>query len=213
MVEEAAAYGHLKRLFATTAKQEECSRLPADEKYLISEAIAHKITHLQKTDGIFAEVQMPAFKTVLGLNRVMILEETNDPGNLGALIRTALALGWEGILLLGNCCDPFNDKALRAAKGATFRIPIQQSSWAEILPLLDKKTQLVAADLEGTPLEEYPLRHGPLFLVMGNEAKGISAEAKVHCQKVTIPMHGPIESLNVAAAGAILLYKLGYYGK
>ncbi len=139
MVQEAAAYGHLKKLFATADLQKECSQLHAGEKYLITEAIAHKVTHLQKADGIFAEVQMPAFKTVLGLNRVLILEETNDPGNLGALIRTALALGWEGILLIGNCCDPFNDKALRAAKGATFRMPIQQSSWSDMLALLEKK--------------------------------------------------------------------------
>ncbi len=78
---------------------------------------------------------------------------------------------------------------------------------------MKKKTQIVAADLDGTPLEEYPLHHEPLFLVMGNEARGLSAEAKAHCRKVTIPMHGPMESLNVAAAGAILLYRLGFYGK
>lgn len=179
-----------------------------DEVLVVTEPVMQKISGVQHPEGIIAEVSLPQPATLKGLQRILVCDGVNDPGNLGALLRTALALGWDGAFLLNNSCDPFNDKALRAAKGATFSLPIAHGNWKTLQELIKtNKLQPLVADMEGTPIEKVSIKQGVL-LVMSNEAQGVSEEAAQQCQKVQIPMPGPMESLNVAIAGGILMYAL-----
>ncbi len=187
--------------------------LSCNESFLVTPEIMQKITEMQSPEGLIAEVEMPKPCTLQNKRYLLALDRVNDPGNLGTLLRTALALGWEGVFILPNCCDPFNDKALRAAKGATFRLPFRQGNWKELQSLISENQLIpIAADIEGVSLNEFKAADR-LLLVLGNEARGLSLEAKKLCQKITIPMCGDMESLNVSIAGGILMYALKTHQK
>lgn len=175
---------------------------------IVSEEILQKASGLQHPEGILAEVEMPQSSTLRGLKSIIALDEINDPGNLGTLLRSALALGWEGAFIVKDSCDPYNEKALRASRGATFRLPIGMGSWNDLRKIVEenKLTSLVA-DLNG----EDPSSFNSLdrmVLILSNEARGPSPLALENSRKVTIPMPGKMESLNVAVAGGILMYSL-----
>lgn len=205
MIREVAQHTPLKALFCT---QEPPPEIYARQIFIVPEHVMQKISGTKNPEGIVAEVEMPPEGTLEGKQKVIAFDQLNDPGNVGTLIRTALALGWEGVYLIDNCCDPYNEKALRAARGATFRLPIRWGSWEELTQLAAQNDwALLAADISGNTLEEIsPTKN--ILLVLGNEAQGISEETRHHCQTVTIPMAGEMESLNVATAGAILMYTL-----
>lgn len=186
-------------------------QLNSGEVILVTEEVLAKITSSRSPEGIVAEIPMPPQATLQGKRRILALDGVSDPGNVGTLLRTALALGWEGAFLLHDCCDPYNDKALRAAKGATFRLPICNGTFEELQLLADReKLPLYAADLQGTPVSG-AIPH--LILILGSEAQGLSPIVKTSCQKITIPQQGPIDSLNVAVAGGILMYLTAYEKK
>ena len=179
------------------------------ETYVVTEGILHKISGMQTSEGILAEVEMPANASLKGCKRLIVLDGINDPGNLGTILRTALALGWEGAFIIQDSCDPYNEKALRAARGATFRLPIAQGSWEDLKRLITvNRLNPVVADLDGVAPDELKKKKEGIVLILGNEAHGPSAEAKSLGQAVTIPMPGPMESLNVSVAGALLMYAL-----
>lgn len=139
---------------------------------------------------------------------LLVLDAVQDPGNFGTLVRTAEALGAAGVIALPGTVDPWNPKAVRAAVGSSFRVPIVASDWEEAGPWLrNHGFTVLAAALDGEPLgEERPDRAA---LVVGNEGAGIGAETRIHADRlVTIPLRGRAESLNVTAAAAILLHEL-----
>lgn len=177
----------------------------ADERYIISEEIIKKISGMPAPEPVAAIIEMPEEKDLSLCSRLLILDRISDPGNLGTLLRTALALGWDGVFLIDGCCDPFNDKALRAAKGSTFLLPLQSGSLERLNQLLQKKPRhLYVADLNGSPFTTTAFKL-PLALALGCESSGPSTEIKNRFEKISIPMKGPMESLNVAIAGGILL--------
>jgi TrmH family RNA methyltransferase len=122
-----------------------------------------------------------------------------DPGNVGALLRSAAAFG-AGVALSDGCADPTGPKAVRASAGAIFRVPLVP--W-ERAP--GEKIALVAHG--GTPLAELELAP-PLTFLLGSEREGLPDSLATQSSRATIPLTGAAESLNVAAAGAIALYEL-----
>jgi TrmH family RNA methyltransferase len=139
---------------------------------------------------------------------VLVLDAVQDPGNLGTLARTAEALGAAGLVLLPGTVDPWNPKAVRAAMGSTFRLPVVEAPWGEATAWLRAAGfAVLAADTGGRPLgADRPRRAA---LVLGNEGAGVSAGVAAAADAVVaIPLRGRAESLNVAAAGAILLHEL-----
>ncbi|NGX42572.1 MAG: putative tRNA/rRNA methyltransferase [Chlamydiae bacterium] len=183
-------------------------KVQANESYLVTEEILKKISGVKTPEGVLAEVPIPDNVTFKKCRYLIALDGISDPGNLGTLLRTALALGWEGAFILNNSCDPYNDKAIRSAKGATFRLPLQQRSWSQLGALVEKfALQPLCADLKGTNIKDFSPGDG-ILLVLGSEAHGLSEEAKSLCRKITIPMSGNMESLNVSVAGGILMYQL-----
>lgn len=183
--------------------------LQAKENYIVPAELFKKMTGLVNPECIAAEVALPKSSDLSNKKRILVLDQLSDPGNLGTLLRTALAFGWEGVISLPGTADLFNDKALRAAKGATFRLPFARLSQEELLSFIQEKKFLsLAADIHGETISSLA-SDAPLLLILGNEAHGISPELKQASRLLCIPMSGPMESLNVAAAGAILLYQFG----
>lgn len=178
--------------------------MKAQEVFLVDSAIIKKISGTENPEGIVAEAKMPEKKPITRCQNLLALDGVSDPGNLGTLIRTACAFGWTAIFLLPNCCDPFNDKALRAAKGATFKIPVQQGTLNDLKKIVDaNQLRPLCADLSGVAPEEISTKK--VLVIIGNESKGLSEEVKNYCQAVTLPMK-QMESLNASIAGGILLY-------
>ncbi len=179
-----------------------------EETYSVTPEILKKITGLKKPEPIAAEIDLPPPGNLASAHFLLILDGISDPGNLGTLLRTALALGWEGVFITTGSTDPFNEKALRAAKGATFKLPMKTGSLEELTELLKvNHFTLYAADAKGKNLNEYHFS-SPLALALGNEAHGIGSPLKKIAQVLAVPMKNSMESLNVAAAGAILMYEL-----
>lgn len=140
---------------------------------------------------------------------VLVLDGVQDPGNVGTLIRSAEALGASAVVALPGTVDPWNPKVVRAAAGSLFRLPVVRSALADLLEFLDRTgCALYAADAEGTPPDTAALPQR-IALAVGNEGGGLSPEVRASAEGVlAVPLRGPAESLNVAAAAAILLYLL-----
>ncbi|KAF5791175.1 putative 23S rRNA (guanosine(2251)-2'-O)-methyltransferase [Helianthus annuus] len=149
--------------------------------------------------------------------RILVLDGIQDPGNLGTLLRSAVAFGWDGAFLLPGCCDPFNEKALRASRGASFQLPMVSGQWSDLQSLVDgSKMKILAGDpgSKDGPVScltnelAYSLIDTKLCLVLGSEGSGISEKAREASELVSIRMGGEFESLNVSVAGGIFLFML-----
>lgn len=205
---------NVNKILYTSAYSDFVSKFKC-EKWLVTEAILHKISGVIAPEGIIAEVSMPKFSEIENVNSVLALDGISDPGNLGTLLRTALALGWTMVYFLPGCCDPFNDKSMRAARGAHFKIQMGSGTIQDLENWVKSKSvdvQALVADLEGISLTSVE-KASRRLLILSNEAHGPSTELYRFCQKVTIPMTGKMESLNVAVAGGILLYHLSNVGE
>jgi len=195
----------LTHLLYTPSYAAYASSLPG-EKWEITEAILQKISGMQAPEGIIAEIRMPIYVSLDKQSRVLALDGISDPGNLGTLLRTALALGWEAVYFLPGSCDPYNEKALRAARGAHFKLALARGTAQELCAWAEElKIQALVADIAGEHPNRIP-EASQRLLVLGNESHGASDAIRHFCRPVAIPMPGEMESLNVAVAGGILLY-------
>ncbi|MBT3579411.1 MAG: RNA methyltransferase [Waddliaceae bacterium] len=182
------------------------SNIKCDNIIMVTPEIMKKVSGVKNPEPIIAEVVITTMPITDDMRFFVVLENISDPGNMGTLIRTALALGWDAVVIVGDSVDIYNDKALRAAKGATFRIPIVKLSLEDLKKLLENKdVPLYIADMAGDDISSIENRDSAALL-LGSEAHGASAKAKDAGTLVSIPMSGDIESLNVAAAGSILMY-------
>ncbi|MBN4066739.1 RNA methyltransferase [Simkania negevensis] len=180
--------------------------ITAQTSYRVSEAVIKKISGQKTPQSTVAEFFMPAKTSLKGKVPLLACDNIQDPGNLGTLLRTALAFNFQGVFLLNNCVDPFNDKALRSAQGASFLLPLARGSWAEFDRLVaGQDIDIYVADLKGKQLEEVEKKNKTI-LIMSNEASGPTEEVLQRGCQVTIPISTQIDSLNVAVAGAILMY-------
>lgn len=158
--------------------------------------------------GVIPRVELSALRPS-GASVVLVLDGVQDPGNLGTLARSAAAFGCEAVVCLPGTVDPWNPKSVRASAGSLFRLPVVQTSPMELGEWLARHGYLLAAAEAGAPAigtEPLPQR---VALVLGNEGAGLTEEVAATCERrLSIPMKGGTESLNVAVAGAILLYEL-----
>lgn len=141
---------------------------------------------------------------------LLILEDLQDPGNLGTIMRTAEGAGADGIILSRKSVDLYNPKTIRSTMGSVYRMPfLYVDALPEILPDLKKRgIRTCAAHLQGTRFyDEEDYRGGCAFFI-GNEGNGLSGElSRLADVRVRIPMHGKLESLNAAVAASILMYE------
>ncbi len=199
MLQTVDTHAQLKRI-VTLSEQNDFS---ADEQLIVTPEILKKISGTPSPEPIAAEVTLPENQKISG-RLLLALDQISDPGNLGTLLRTAFAFGVQGVFLTDGCADPFNDKALRAAKGATFLLPLQHGNLEDLAKIAKSRTVYIA-DLGGNELLK---PQTPALLILGNESHGPSPELLKLGEKVTIPMRPEIDSLNVAIAGSILLHQM-----
>ncbi|NLA82252.1 MAG: RNA methyltransferase [Clostridiaceae bacterium] len=187
-------------------------RLPA---HLFRQASAHKTDQ-----GVMALIHLPVRDLGDWLDRklqdqdpcrILILESVQDPGNVGSLIRTADALGWQAVILMGDSASIYNPKTLAASMGSLLHMALFEVQGPVESLLEDLKARgikLLGAALGGQALEEDWAYDKKLALMLGNEGKGLSDQALAAADGLlAIPMQGGVQSLNVAAAGAILLWE------
>ncbi|MFC1921475.1 TrmH family RNA methyltransferase [Chloroflexota bacterium] len=181
----------------------------------VTESQFHSISQTKTPQGIAAVVRIPAEIYTDNLpentgNRILLLEDIQDPGNAGTLIRTAAAFDYSGIIMTENCADPLSPKCVQATAGTVLSLWIRRTD--EYLKLADSLKKngytLVAADLGGDSTPEVLHLNEKLLLALGNEAAGLSeALLKMADYRLKIPtIREKAESLNVAACGAICMY-------
>ena len=185
----------------------------SESSYIISDELAQKLSDTKNSQGVFAVCYMKATDDfVLKENgKLIALDNLQDPGNLGTIVRTAEALGIDGIIV-GGGCDVYNPKVLRASMGSMLRINVTASDdLAKKLTELKSKGFTVygtSPDSSAAPITEVDFSNGNVC-VIGNEANGISDEVKNACDSlVTIPMLGRAESLNAAVAASITMWEM-----
>ncbi|MBQ5987214.1 MAG: RNA methyltransferase [Clostridia bacterium] len=138
---------------------------------------------------------------------IVALDRLQDPGNLGTILRTADALGAAGLLLSSDSVDPFSPKALRAAMGSTYHLPVWIGNLAEELPrLIEQGYTCICGHLGGDPV--LPPLSEKTVLVVGNEGQGVSDEVASLCVRYRMPMKGRAESLNAAIFAALMMQRI-----
>lgn len=178
----------------------------------VSDQVFSEISETSHSQGIAALVRCPVYKPsdLLGdVPLLLVLENIQDPGNLGTMIRTSLGAGATGIVMIEGCVDIFSPKVVRATMGAIYRMPfIVVPDIGSLSDKLPQGIRLFAASLNGkSSYDSFDYRQGCGFLI-GNEGRGLSEKAvEATDQEMLIPMEGGLESLNAAMAAGILLYE------
>lgn len=202
------------------ASARERARLRGRPFTMVTEEVMAKAADTGTPQGILCVAKIPSWtrENLLGAGRnthcttplLLILEDIQDPGNLGTMFRTAEAAGATGILMSRGTVDLFNPKVVRATMSAVFRMPflVSDDLCADISALQKDGIRVYAAHLGGTrPYDALPLTQGTAFLI-GNEGNGLSEKtAEAADEKTIIPMAGATESLNAAMAAGILLFE------
>ena len=179
---------------------------------VLSRELFSKITDARTPQCVAAEAFKPQDPDIGRLPEganVLVLDRLQDPGNVGTLIRTAEAMGFSAAFLVKGTADPWQPKAVRSAAGSLLRLPVMQcGNAAETVELLAvaKKTLYTAAAEGDADLWDLPLGRDAV-VVIGNEGAGASEEFKASSRLLRIPMAGGTESLNAAAAGAVIMYE------
>lgn len=177
----------------------------AKNSLLVNSSIMKKITNVESPQEIAAIFEYHP-KEIKNKNSILILDNISDPGNIGTIIRSANAFDFDLIICSQNCTDPFNEKALRAAKGSTFFIPILILEEKEIIYFIEKNSlNVYLADIDGQNIDNVKFEK-PFGLILCSESQGPSDYLKKESKKITIPIKKDIDSLNVAIAGSICMY-------
>jgi RNA methyltransferase, TrmH family len=182
----------------------------------VSEKLLESVSYTKTPQGIIVLAQRPEASekrltaSLDGNSLLVVLHQINNPVNVGAILRTAEAAGATGVITTRNTTDPFSPKSLRGAMGSAFRLPIWSGvSFEEMIDWCRKRrTVTVCADVDATTSYTGINWTGPTALVLGPESTGLTQEELERAdQRVSIPMKGDAESLNVSVAAGILLFE------
>lgn len=159
--------------------------------------------------GIAAVVRMADVQ--LTGSRLVAMDGVQDPGNVGTIIRTADAAGFDGVILSTQCADVFSPKVLRATMGSIFRMGIRVTDDLPgvLAQMVKEGASVLSSQLDGEPFYQHSPLNERFVLVIGSEGNGVTDEVKaVATHKVKLPMRGGAESLNAAVAAGIMMYEL-----
>lgn len=215
LVEKKQAEGAAKELLARVGK------VPA---YVAEAEVLKRLTGFEMTRGVLCAMRrrvMPSMEEICtGARRIVVLENVMNPTNVGAIFRSAAALGMDGVLLTDGCADPLYRRAARVSMGTVFQIPWTYldkytAEWPnpamEQLRSLGFKTAAMALSDNSVGID-HPALHAEekLAIVLGTEGDGLAATTIANCDyTVKIPMAHGVDSLNVAAASAVAFWELG----
>lgn len=180
--------------------------------YAVSDAVLEALSQVTTPQGVAATVRIPAAREINGLGpRVALLENVQDPGNVGTVIRTADAAGFDACVLTGGCADPYAPKALRATMGSVFRVPtaFAPDAAAAARALAGLGYAVVATVLDGEDFYTRAPLPPKVCLMIGNEGAGLTDSAQAAAtHRYRLPMRGGAESLNAAVAAAVFMYEI-----
>lgn len=179
---------------------------------LVSERVFESMGETKSPQGLMIVGKIPEKTPDFSkMNIIVYLDNVADPGNVGTIIRSADAFGADAVLMAPECADLYNPKTVRSTMGSMFHIPVvYENSYLEtVKECIDNGFTVITGSLDGAVLpEQIDFTNGKYVICLGNEAHGVSEElASLAGKKVIIPMIGKAESLNVAVAGAVLLYE------
>lgn len=183
-----------------------------DNVIQISDSVSQKLGDTVSSQGIFCLCEIPNLLSEIKGKKFIILENLQDPGNIGTIIRSAQAFGVDGVVFVGNCADIYSPKVLRSTMGTVFSTPIYRFS-----SMTQAKEELKEIDCEilGAVLDENSQKLSQIkfkdacAVVIGNEANGLSDLAKSACDSfVFIEMSGNAESLNAAVAASVIMWEM-----
>ncbi len=182
----------------------------SDNCYILREDLFKKISDTNSPQGIIVVAKTPClFKEINSSGRYIALENLADPSNLGAIARTAEALGVDGIIMTSDCCDPYSPKSLRSSMGTLLRLPIfVVDDLISFIKEKELRSFACVVDKDAESISSQQFENGDV-LIIGNEANGITNYVKENSNhRITIKMQGKAESLNAAAAAAIAMWEM-----
>lgn len=193
-------------------------KLRESQGSVVSQKLLESISETKTPQGIVLLARKPATgksaleKTFASISAplVVVLHELNNPANVGAVLRTAEAVGVSGAILTRKSADVFSPKSLRGAMGAAFRLPLWTAAEFDeaIKFCLTNKIKTVCADVRGAKKHTEIDWRGRIALIVGSEARGLAPdEIEQTDEQIRIPMKTPVESLNAAVAGGVVLYE------
>ena len=198
LVEEASKYAEVVEIF-TTDDYANATK--------VSIPVMKKLSGLDNPPKVLAIVKKLEEKSING--NVIILDDIQDPGNLGTIIRSAVAFNIDTIILSNNSVDLYNTKTIRASEGMIFKVNIIRTDLEIIINKLKDTYDIITTDVvTGIELSDLEV-NAPYAIIMGNEGNGVSSDiSKLANKRVNIKMNKSCESLNVGVATSIILYEL-----
>jgi RNA methyltransferase, TrmH family len=185
----------------------------------VTEDVLEQMADTQTPQGVIAVASIPRVNLAEGVGpsprMVVLLDQVRDPGNVGAIIRVADAVGADAVIFVGDCVDPYNAKVVRATTGSMFHLPLIQEEHLSntVAAIRALGVQVFAADMAGQSLPAISRQDlaQPTAWIFGNEAHGVSDEALALAdRRVAVPQYGEVESLNLATAAAVCLYQSAF---
>ncbi len=216
MVREAVENGLCRLLVIEKARMEEFAALIRQvqesgcEVLAVTSAIMQAISEQKTSQGIACTVAIPAQPERLSGNLLVAMEGVQDPGNVGTILRTADAAGFDGALLSNACADLYSAKTLRATMGSIFRVPTIRTDDlpAALEEMKARGYAVIATELGGADFYAH-CPHEKAVLVIGSEGRGVSKDVRAAAtHHLALPMRGGAESLNAAVAAGIMIYEM-----
>ncbi|MBQ2159239.1 MAG: RNA methyltransferase [Oscillospiraceae bacterium] len=183
---------------------------PFPQEALLPADLFDYVSPMSNSPGPLFSVRMPSAPDMYKIRRVLALEELQDPGNVGTVLRTADAFGVDLVVLLEGCADLYAPKTVRASMGAVFRqAAVRMNAEAFVSFCREKNLPLWGAALTDTARDLRSLPLDPAAVLIGSEGHGLSRELLRACDgEIIIPMSGEAESLNAAVAAAIVMWEM-----
>lgn len=184
--------------------------LSCREQYLVPAELFDYASPMKNSAGPLFAVKIPQIDNAVPLHNAIILEDVQDPGNVGTVIRTANALGMDSVILVGACADLYNPKTVRATMGAIFRQRVIRADIEGLKALLKKNAlPLYGAALTDTAVDLRTVELKDAAVAVGSEGHGLSREFLEACDgQIIIPMQPDSESFNAGVAAAIIMWEM-----
>ena len=188
-------------------------RLPDKNVYTVSRPVADKLSEGKTEDGVWAVFEMKSADedAIFAADKLLVLQDVQDPNNMGAIMRTALGFGYENVVVSSKCADVYSRKVIRTSMTASVKVNVLKVAdmVAFTQKLNEKGFTTVAAYLDGASDLGTVKTSLPVALYIGNEGQGLSRDVIENCKiRLKIPMSDRIESLNAAVSAAVLMWEL-----